>query len=176
MRAALAVAAAVALAAAGPAAARTRTLEEARAGAWHYRAALGPAPDARRYCILENAAADGTGHLRIVLASRPYDAHVSLRNARWRVAPGTRGTVRIEVDALYASTQRVREAGRHEVSVELADNPEGAARLLHAIARGQRITLTIPGGPVATAGLAGTSALVRRLLDCFERHIRAGPP
>ncbi len=57
--------------------------------------------------------------------------------------------------------------------VDLAENPQGAARILDALRHGRRLVATLPDGQAIAAPLGGTAALVGRLLDCFQRRILA---
>jgi hypothetical protein len=159
---------------AGPAVAQIRSIEEQRGGAWLYRA--GQARE-RTACILETERPDGTvgGQVRLAILNQPFEFHLSLRDRRWRIPPGTTGLVRLEVEgygtAPYHSTQRARQGGPDRIMVDLADNPQGAARILDALRHGRRLVATLPDGQAIAAPLGGTVALVGRLLDCFQRRI-----
>lgn len=178
---ALAVAACAALGSgAAPAAAQIRSIEEQRGGAWLYRA--GHARE-RTACILETDSPAGVaagGHVRFALLNRPFEFQMSVRDLRWRIPPGATGTVRIAVEGggvpsgAYASAQRAQQAGPDRVVVDLAPNPDGAARILDALRQGRRLGITMPDGQVVAAGLGGMEPLVRRFLNCF--HQRIVPP
>jgi hypothetical protein len=178
---ALAIAACAAFGGAAPAAAQIRSIEEQRGGAWLYRA--GQARE-RTACILETdspAGAAAGGHVRFALLNRPFEFQMSVRDLRWRIPPGATGTVRVEVEGGgvpsggYASTQRAQQAGPDRLVVDLAPNPDGAARILDALRQGRRLGITMPDGQVVAAGLGGTEPLVRRFLDCFHQRIMPPP-
>ncbi len=174
VRPALALAAAAVTLAAPPAAAQLRSIEEQRLGAWLYR--TGRTQTARTACILETERPAGTlaGHVRLAMLNQPFEFHLSLRDLRWRIPPGTAGIVRLEIEGgatPYRANLRARQAGPDRTEVDLASNPDGAARFLAALAAGQRLTARMPDGQVISAPLAGTAVLVQRLHDCFRRRL-----
>ncbi|GGG16990.1 hypothetical protein GCM10010964_01570 [Caldovatus sediminis] len=168
----LALAAAAALPA-PPAAAQLRSIEEQRAGAWLYRAGR---TGERTACILETERPAGTlgGHVRLAMLNQPFEFHLSLRDLRWRIPPGTTGLVRLEIEGgatRYGANLRARQAGPDRTEVDLAGDPEGAARILAALRAGQRLSVRMPDGQVIGAPLAGTAVLVGRFHDCFRRRL-----
>lgn len=183
LAAALLVLAAAVLALPEPAAAQMRSLEEQRAGAWLYRAGR---TRERTACILETERPAGTagGHVRLAMLNQPFEFHLSLRDLRWRIPPGTTGLVRLEIEGApvpYSAVLRAEQAGPDRIEVDLASAPDSAARILDALRRGNRLTARMPDGQLIGALLGGTAALVDRFYDCFRRRLmphrgRVPPP